>query len=156
LYQREALWIGFEAAAWKPNAVKIGVGGVNAITGVAWDDRLRASPQDYLVSPPQVWLDGVNSGDGSVHQFVGIPLGMGYTLEAQVTDAESMGGIQILVFEPRPGQFPDRPPEKPPSPPALRAPVMGLGAGGQIRQKLYADPHGVETWDADNLTSTES
>ena len=27
---------------------------------------------------------------------------------------------------------------------------MGLGAGGQIRQKLYADPHGLETWDPDN------
>src|SRR5215212_11904918 len=67
LYQREALWIGFDAAAWKPNAVKIGVGGVNAVTGTAWDDRLRANPQDYLVSPPQVWLDGVISGDGSVH-----------------------------------------------------------------------------------------
>jgi hypothetical protein len=152
LYQREALWIGFEAATWKPNAVKIGVGGVNAVTGAAWDDRLRASPQDYLVSPPQAWLDGVNSGDGSVHQFVAMPLGMGYTLEAQVTDAESIGGIQILVFEPLPGRFPDRPPEQPPGPPmALRAPAMGLGAGGQIRQKLYADPHGVETWDAGNL-----
>jgi hypothetical protein len=151
LYQREALWIGFEAAAWKPNAVKIGVGGVNAVTGDAWDDRLRADPQDYLVSPPQAWLDGVNSGDGSVHQFVAMPLGMGYTIEAQVTDAESIGGIQILVFEPRPGRFPDRPPDQRPGPPAmLRAPAMGLGAGGQIRQNLYTDPYGVEAWDADN------
>ncbi len=32
----------------------------------------------------------------------------------------------------------------------LRAPAMGLGAGGQIRQKLYADPYGVEAWDSDN------
>jgi len=151
LYQREALWIGFDAAAWKPNAVKIGVGGVNAISGAAWDDRLRASPQDYLVSPPQAWLDGVISGDGSVHQFVAMPLGMEYTLEAQMTHAESIGGIQILVFEPRPGRFPDRPPEKPPGPhEVLRAPAMGLGAGGQIRQKLYADPYRLETWDADN------
>jgi len=151
LYQREALWIGFDAAAWKPNAVKIGVGGVNAVTGTAWDDRLRANPQDYLVSPPQVWLDGVISGDGSVHQFVAMPLGLGYTLEGQVTHAESIGGIQILVFEPRPGRFPDRPPKKTAgAPEALRTPAMGLGAGGQIRQKLYADPHGVEAWDADN------
>jgi hypothetical protein len=121
------------------------------VTGTAWDDRLRASPQDYLVSPPQAWLDGVVSGDGSVHQFVAMPLGMRYTLEAQLTHAESIGGIQILVFEPRPGRFPDRPPEKPPGPPEiLRAPAMGLGAGGQIRQKLYADPYGLETWDADN------
>jgi hypothetical protein len=151
LYQREALWIGFDAAAWKPNAVKIGVGSINAVTGAAWDHHLRANPQDYLVSPPQVWLDGVISGAGSVHQFIAMPLGIGYTVEGQVTGAEAVGGMQILVFEPRPGRFPDRPPQqRPGTPQALRAPAMGLGVGGQIRQKLYADPHGLETWDADN------
>ena len=154
LYQREALWIGFDAAAWKPIAVKIGVGGVNAVTGAAWDDCLRAKPQDYLVSPPQAWLDGIITGEGSVHQFVAMPLGMGYTLEAQMTQAESVGGIQIVVFEPRPDRFPDRAPDKPPGPPEmLREPAMGLGVGGQIRQKLYADPYGVDTWDPDNRGS---
>ena len=24
---------------------------------------------------------------------------------------------------------------------------MGLGAGGQISQRIYADPYGIETWD---------
>ena len=24
---------------------------------------------------------------------------------------------------------------------------MGLGAGGKIAQRIYADPHGLETWD---------
>ena len=24
---------------------------------------------------------------------------------------------------------------------------MGLGAGGSIRQKIYRDPYGVETWE---------
>src|SRR5215217_2923366 len=31
LAQREALWLGFDAASWKPNAVKVDVGGINAV-----------------------------------------------------------------------------------------------------------------------------
>jgi hypothetical protein len=27
---------------------------------------------------------------------------------------------------------------------------MGLGAGGRMIQKIYADPHGVETWDQES------
>src|SRR5689334_23270192 len=33
MYQREALWLGFGGAEWKPNAVKVGLGTVNAVTG---------------------------------------------------------------------------------------------------------------------------
>ena len=28
---------------------------------------------------------------------------------------------------------------------------MGLAAGGRMRQHIYPDPHGVDTWDADNF-----
>lgn len=27
---------------------------------------------------------------------------------------------------------------------------MGLGAGGKMKQKIYPDPHGIDTWDAGN------
>jgi len=27
---------------------------------------------------------------------------------------------------------------------------MGLGAGGSMKQKIYPDPYGIETWDQDN------
>jgi hypothetical protein len=27
---------------------------------------------------------------------------------------------------------------------------MGLGAGGQMRQKIYPDPYGLDTWDPEN------
>ncbi len=30
---------------------------------------------------------------------------------------------------------------------------MGLGAGGRIEQKIYPDPHGVDTWDPQNFGS---
>ena len=51
MYRREALWLGFDGAAWKPNAVKVGIGGVNAVSGGAWDEELYAEPQAYLVCP---------------------------------------------------------------------------------------------------------
>lgn len=155
MYQREALWLGFDGASWKPNAVKVGVGGVNAASGEPWDEGLHAEPQDYLVCPDQPWLDGINVGDGKIRQFVAMPLGAGYTVEAQITGAETVGGIQLLVFEPKPGRFPDRPPPTPDLPPMMMSAApppgaeMGLGAGGTMRQKIYPDEYGIETWDLD-------
>lgn len=152
MYQREALWLGFDGAMWKPNAVKIAIGKVNAISGQAWDEALQ--PQNYIVCPNQPWLDGINIGRSSIRQFVAMPLGSGVTVEAQVRGAEEFGGIQILVYEPKPGRFPDQPPE-----PALKGMAsslpaeMGLGAGGKMIQKIYPDPYGVETWDLANCGS---
>jgi hypothetical protein len=157
IYQREALWLGFEGTDWKPNAVKIAAGGINVVSGHPMDDVLRDDPQDYLVCPIQPWLDGFNTGDGRIRQFVAMPLGAGYTIEGALTGAETVGGIQLLVFEPKPGRFPDEPPPR-------RGPQgrglaglesastgaeMGLGAGGQMTQRLYPDRHGVESWDRD-------
>ena len=82
---------------------------MNALTGAAWDERLHADPQDYLVCPPQPWLDGIKTGEGQIRQFVAMPLGAGFTIEAQVSGEERFGGIQVAVFEPKPGVFPDWP-----------------------------------------------
>jgi hypothetical protein len=164
MYQREALWLGFESAAWKPNTVKVAVGGVNALTGDPWVPALHNDPQDYLVVPDQPWLDGINAGSGTasggvIRQFVATPLGMGDTVEAQVTGEERTGGIQLLVFEPKPGIFPDQAPFESTgefegmffAAPSIQESSgsfeMGLAAGGQMEQKIYPDPHGLETWD---------
>jgi hypothetical protein len=159
MYQREALWLGFQAAAWKPNAVQVAVGRINAISGAPDEARLHAEPQDYVVCPEQPWLDGIHTGPGAIRQFVAMPLGLGYTVEASLTGTEQFGGMQITVFEPQPGKFPDVPPLQPPSGPVrlagLRprgsaAQTMGLGAGGVMQQKIYPDPYGIDTWDQDN------
>ncbi|MES2354001.1 MAG: hypothetical protein V4568_06255 [Pseudomonadota bacterium] len=152
MYQREALWLGFNAAGWKPNAVQVAIGGINAISGEHEDVGLHQDPQNYVVCPPQLWLDGINSGDGLIRQFVAVPLGSGYTAEAALTGAETVGGIQIKVFEPKPGRFPDQPPPEKSHPQCFASPgsAMGLGAGGTMRQKIYADPYGVDTWDEAN------
>lgn len=163
MYQREALWISFLPRYWKPNAVKIAIGKVNAVSGKPWEEKLHPQEKDYLVCPPQPWLDGINAGEGYIRQFVAMPLGMGYTVEAQVTGEEKFGGIQIIVYEPKPGKFPDQPPELDrnvayrmsngvlyATAPTLAQPAgaeMGLAAGGKMRQKIYPDPHGIDTWD---------
>jgi hypothetical protein len=159
MYQREAMWIRFAGEHWKPRAVKVGVGKVCAITGKRWSEDLHDDPQDYLVTPPQPWLDGVCVKKGIIRQFVAMPLGMGYTVEGQVTGDESVGGLQLKVFEPKPGRFADEPPHvmrecaafgAPPAPACARRSggAMGLAAGGRMKQSIYPDPHGVSTWDA--------
>jgi hypothetical protein len=161
MYQQEALWISFDSREWKPNAVKIGVGMVNAVSGKPWQEELSPDEADYLVCPPQLWLDGINAGEGFIRQFVAMPLGQGYTVEAQVRSEETFGGIQIVVYEPKPGVFPDQPPPKAfgmRSKLYTQAPAaseesfsleMGMGAGGKMKQSIYPDPHGIEVWDPD-------
>lgn len=165
MYQREALRLNFSYPWWRACAVKVGVGGVNAISGKRWHERLNRSArhQDYVVCPDQPWLDGINAGDGFIRQFVAMPLGMGYTVEGQITGSEDQGGIQLVCFEPKPGAFPEKPTEDFEN---LHAPFMittceasvgemGLGAGGRMRQEIYPDPHGSDTWDEDNITRVE-
>lgn len=167
MYQREAMWLLFQTPSWKPRAVKIAVGKVCAVSGRPWSETLHRKPQDYIVTPPQPWLDGIATGKGTIRQFVAMPLGLGYTVEGQVTGEERFGGIQLKVVQPVAGRFPDEPPWREESEPlcccemAAAAPAramrcrsgagsMGLAAGGKMKQKIYPDPHGIETWDADN------
>jgi hypothetical protein len=149
MYQREAMWLNLHGG---PNAVKVAIGKVNAISGEPYDQRLSG---DYVVVPTQPWLDGINAGDGFIKQFVAMPLGMGYTVEGQVTGEERHGGLQIVCFAPKPGRIPEavvlqRAGVTPPAPAAAAA-EMGLGAGGRMRQQIYPDPYGADAWDQDNF-----
>lgn len=157
LDEREAMWLSFNAASWKPTAVKVGVGGINAISGEVWDHALRDQPQDYLVCPPQLWLDGINAGENFIRQFIAVGLGQGYTVESQVTDGPDTGGIRIKAFDPKARIFPDQPPPKSPLSGVMYSPVpspgaseLGVGAGGKIEQRIYPDPYGVDVWDSGN------
>jgi hypothetical protein len=167
MYQREAAWLSFSGLDWRPTALKVAVGMVNAISGEPWREQIvPGEEQDYLVCPPQPWLDGIKAGVGIVRQFVAMPLGMGYTVEGQVSGEERFGGIQLVAFEPKPGRFAPTPPPArfrvategfaPLSAPMARgaqyeAPVqgaeMGIAAGGRMEQAIYPDPHGADTWD---------
>lgn len=96
MYVREAMWLSFSAT--EPAALQVGVGKVCAVSGKPWSDRLGREPQNYVVLPRQPWLDGINSGEGSVRQFVAVPMGLGATVEGQVTGEEVWGGVQLQNF----------------------------------------------------------
>lgn len=199
VYQREAMWLRFSATT--PTALKVAVGKVCAVSGKPWSDSLGKEPQNYLALPDQPWLDGINSGDGTVRQFVAVPLGLGATVEGQVTGSEQWGGVQLAVHgltedaraewdreqealrrSLRPAANPvgyaipegivagapmavsapswsGAPAGAPPAP-SSPAPTgaarksrgrstarsMGMGAGGTMRQEIYADRRPVEDY----------
>src|SRR3954452_9361579 len=76
------MWINFESS--RPFAVKVYLGGVNAISGEPQLETTETierqkkklasnkSIQDYLVPPEQYWLDGIASTNGKVEQFVAV------------------------------------------------------------------------------------
>lgn len=97
VYLREAMWLSF-AGSSEPAALQVGVGKVCAVSGAPWSNRLAREPQNYVVLPRQPWLDGINSGKGTVRQFVAVPLGLGATVEGQVTGEEVWGGVQLQSF----------------------------------------------------------
>lgn len=85
---------------------KIYAGGVNAISAIENEATIlrrlklhsnRGSLQDYVVTPNQLWLDGIASNDGRVRQFVAMPQGSGYSIEYQVTGEDVVGGLQFEV-----------------------------------------------------------
>ncbi|MFJ3978213.1 hypothetical protein [Streptomyces sp. NPDC090021] len=157
VYLREAMWLSFGGTR-APAALQVGVGKVCAVSGARWSGRLARSPQNYVVLPRQPWLDGINSGDGTVRQFVAVPLGLGATVEGQVTGEETTGGVQLQAFElgraalaqwhrvERARLTPPQPP--PPAPvggeglyggPPVQAP-MGGAFGGPVPAPMTAPP----------------
>jgi hypothetical protein len=101
LHDTEALWISFRSSG-VPVAVLVGAGGINALTGEKLGTKLEKD--NYLVAPPQPWLDGWKSDDGCVYQFVATPhkKGKGITVAEQLIGAESKtGAIGLAVFEPK-------------------------------------------------------
>ncbi|KAH8810482.1 hypothetical protein DL96DRAFT_541780 [Flagelloscypha sp. PMI_526] len=103
LFQREAMWMGISPVDLHTEcdintcAIKISVGGINAITGSKQDEAPPKGVQDYVVGGKQPWLDGIATEPGVIRQFVAMPLGQGYTIEEQLTNTAA-GGIQIDVF----------------------------------------------------------
>ncbi|OMC34361.1 hypothetical protein A5740_00965 [Mycobacterium sp. GA-1841] len=158
IYQREAMWLSFTSS--EPAALQVGIGKVCAVSGTTWQDRLARDPQNYVVLPEQPWLDGINAGDGFIRQFVAVPLGAGATVEGQLTGREVHGGVQLRAvgltgqalraWQARP-RFEWREIDEDLFDilPAPCAPDMGLGAGGRMRQEVYADDRPLSDYDGD-------
>ena len=163
MYQSEAMWIDFESEfipehkTKYPFAVKIATGKINVITGEYWTDSLSKQPQDYLVVPGQPWIDGYCIEKGVIRQFVAMPLGDGYSAEAQITGQEGTGGLQIIVYPMKLESFVQRWPEIPAQDDedmdtptfyrVSRRPDMVLAPGGRMRQEIYKDEFDHSEWE---------
>lgn len=188
MYQSEAMWISFSSSSVPehgtsyPFAVKISAGKRSAVTGKAWSVTLIEG--DYVVLPKQPWIDGFVDTEGTVRQFVAMPLGLGVTVEEQLTGKAEFGGLQIEVFPMLPEAFLRHHPKRPPSsrryatrggslesfggeelesvsfggPMARSCSVspksMGMAAGGAMKQEIYADTYGLREWDTAHSTRT--
>lgn len=106
IYPGEATCLSFRGLSWSPYAVKVAVGRVNALSGAAWTLELVSGTSDYLVAPLQPWLDGFNTGEGSIRQFVAMPLGSDSTAEGLVTGEESQG-LKLRVLAGKLELFPE-------------------------------------------------
>lgn len=160
MFPQEAMWMNFGRSS-APVALMIGAGMINAITGKKLEPLMSKDPQNYLVVPPQPWLDGFKRDEnGSVFQFVAAELGKGETVEEQLTGKAEFGGIQIgmhtpkikLVNATRPresviGGYPEsfgwgsKSPVRMMSLQSHGPRDIGLGVGGAIKQKIYPDPY---------------
>ena len=101
------MWINFEYDG--KFAVKIYLGGINAVSGEPMVETLATqirrstrkaegvSLQDYVVLPGQRWLDRIATAEGTVRQFVAMPVGSGYSVETQITGEDLMGGLQFEI-----------------------------------------------------------
>ena len=164
MYQAEALWINFSGSY--PFALKIAAGKINAVSGESWSNELSQDEQDYVVIPGQPWLDGFSVDKGKIRQFVAMPLGEGYTAEEQITGTAEHGGIQVIAYPMKaeaynayieargrsgwhPGDLID---VDDINNYEMAVEEMGLAPGGLMRQEIYEDPFGKDTWD----TSTYS
>lgn len=90
MWQREAMWLGFSTTNDQQQssldgtrqhckyALRIFVGHINAVSGSAMGEKLPnvshgETKQDYVVVPPQRWVDGICVAPGVVRQFVAMP-----------------------------------------------------------------------------------
>ena len=150
MYQAEAMWITLDGPY--PMAVKVAAGKINALTGDEWSNELSSDPQDYMVVPEQPWLDGFCVEKGLIRQFVAMPLGEGYTAEEQLTGEAQHGGLQIVVYPMTASKFKqlgEHDETMAPSPmysAIASSTQMGLAPGGLMRQEIYEDEYGFDSW----------
>jgi len=164
MHQSEALWLHFSGSY--PFALKVATGKIDAVTGKGWTNGLHRRPQDYLVTPPQPWLDGYCVEKGVIRQFVAMPLGSGYSAEEQITGAAEHGGIQIVAYPMRREAYEERfggsawevegftlgTPAMMLSRSASAKFDMGLAPGGRMKQEIYRDRYDFDDWEQDHAS----
>ncbi len=152
MHQKEAMVISLSGRWWKPNAVKVGVGRINGLTGAPWHEKLIEKPQNYLVCPQQHLLGGFRDADGRFRQFAAPRKPKDRVAATGLAEDDACQGLQIMVFEPRPGLFSDHPPPRR-AKWAEGSPQTGACRGKTVafQHEILPDPHNIRTWDSLNF-----
>jgi len=85
-----------------------------------------------------------------------MPLGEGYTAEEQITDEAQYGGVQIIVYPMKPEAYEQYRSRKQMVVEHLCCyslsmdMEMGLAPGGLMKQKIYEDEYGIDSWDQEH------
>lgn len=139
IHEKEALWLSFHTFSsclfeTQGVAVLININDINVLNGKKGQTDL--SKNNYLVCPPQLFLDGYKNEDGTVSQFV-----------TKNNISENNEKLDIYVFETNLTQKP-----------YVHQGFchkgfasMEIEQGGKIEQQIYPDPHGLETWNKNSI-----
>lgn len=171
MWQAEACWLNFSVGTRYPFLMKVGCGGINAVTGGPFTPDPDFEAEDYFEVPAQPWLDGFCTDKGKVRQFVAMSLDLGYTVEEQLTGKAEHGGIQLVVVPLKAEVYQERE-EALRKAEALRmaqygandggitgafaaclspmptlTAAMGMGAGGSITQSIETPVEPHDNWE---------
>lgn len=151
LADEESVWLGLEGRnPTTPCALRVLVVGVSledAVSGTVPAVHLADAPQNYIVVPPQGWLEGATAADACARQFVRRPDGehqqVVHEFRLSVVPLRStMAGLAPGVPQaPRRAVGPHRPSAwSTHRPPACQQ-------AGHLERHLAPDSHGVGAWD---------
>jgi hypothetical protein len=143
----EGLWLAFEPLD-APVALRVAAGNVDAVTGRAWSESMSATPQNYVVVPPQTALDGVQVGSDHARPFS--------ALRRECADGACVT-LRLIAIP--------HVPTLPPTTARAVEPVQPLRSagretgddashgGGVVPQTIVRDPHGLAVWDVSRAAS---
>jgi hypothetical protein len=144
--ERESLWLGFENPHVPPVAVRVIIESptaIDALTGVAPIDVFAAEPQNYIVTPLQAWLEGVQVTDACAMQFV------------RVADADNQMTVHQFLFVAAslaPAALSRT--NRVDSDSSKQHGVPRCDRSGHVAQQIARDPWGVDEWSASRSFST--
>ncbi|KAF7933242.1 hypothetical protein EAE99_003127 [Botrytis elliptica] len=106
IWQREALWIKFHAYETSRFAVKVFVGGINAMSEESRHCEMKPGEpiaesdekQDYLVVPGQEWFGDFVRINETDMQLVAVPTGSGYLVEAQINGVDKIASLRFEII----------------------------------------------------------
>lgn len=127
MYQSEAMWMSLRPEyspsrdACYPFAVRVAVGGTDAVSGRPRRPGLDGRPGSYLVVSEPARLEGYRSEEGRHRQFVAMPLGSSYLPDGRRCPLNRFARIELLVCPLRAGCFTHHYPERRPVAPGSAA-----------------------------------